>query len=84
MQLQETDMTEQTPKTRKDLEAEIIAKAWEDEQFRQELLSNPKEAIAKTLGAKLAENLEIRVVQETPNNLYLVLPVKPDRASVSK
>ena len=77
-------MTEQIPKTRKDLEAEIIAKAWEDEQFRQELLSNPKEAIAKTLGAKLAENLEIKVVQETPNNLYLVLPVKPNDTVVSK
>lgn len=70
-------MIEQTPKTCKDLEAEIIAKAWEDERFRQELLSNPKEAIAKTLGVKLAENLEVRVVQETSNNLYLVLPVKP-------
>jgi hypothetical protein len=77
-------MTEQTPKTCKDLEAEIIAKAWEDERFRQELLSNPKEAITKTLGAKLAENLEVRVVQETPNSLYLVLPVKPDNTSVSK
>jgi hypothetical protein len=77
-------MTERITKTRKDLEAEIIAKAWEDEQFRQELLSNPQEAIAKTLGAKLAGNLEIRVVQETPNNLYLVLPVKPGHTSVSK
>jgi hypothetical protein len=84
LQLQETDMTEQTPKTRKDLEAKIIAKAWEDEVFRQELLSNPSKAIAKTLGAKLAENLEIRVVQETPNNLYLVLPVKPNDTVVSK
>jgi len=77
-------MTEQIPKTRKNLEAEIIAKAWEDERFRQELISNPKEAIAKTLGAKLAENLEIKVVQETPNNLYLVLPVKPNDTVVSK
>ncbi|MBD0361280.1 MAG: NHLP leader peptide family natural product precursor [Coleofasciculus sp. C3-bin4] len=77
-------MAEQTPKTRKDLEAKIIAKAWEDEVFRQELLRNSSEAIAKTLGAKLAENLEIRVVQETPNNLYLVLPVKPDDTVVSK
>lgn len=77
-------MTEQTPKTRKGLEAEIIAKAWEDEQFRQELISNPKEAIAKTLGTKLPENQEVRVVQETPNNLYLVLPVKPDDTLVSE
>lgn len=77
-------MTEQTPKTGKDLEAEIIAKAWEDERFRQELLSNPKKAIAKRLGAKLTESLEVRVVQETPNNLYLVLPVKPDDTVVSK
>jgi hypothetical protein len=77
-------MTEQTPKTRKGLEAEIIAKAWEDEQFRQELISNPKEAIAKTLGTKLPKNQEVRVVQETPNNLYLVLPVKPDDTLVSE
>jgi hypothetical protein len=70
-------MTEQIPKIRKDLEAEIIAKAWEDEGFRQELLSNPKQVIAKTLGTKLEENIEVRVVQETPNNLYLVLPVSP-------
>ena len=71
-------MTEPTPKTRKDLAAELIAKAWENESFRQELLSHPKDAIAKILGTKLAENLEVRVVQETPQNLYLVLPVKPD------
>lgn len=74
-------MTEITPKTRQDLAAELIAKAWENERFRQKLLSNPKDAkdaIAKILGTQIAEDIEIRVVQETPNNLYLVLPVKPD------
>ncbi|MEQ9367543.1 MAG: NHLP leader peptide family RiPP precursor [Coleofasciculus chthonoplastes F3-SA18-01] len=71
-------MTEPTPKNRQDLAAAIIAQAWENERFRQELLSHPKDAIAKLLGINLAENLDIRVVQETPQNLYLVLPVKPD------
>lgn len=71
-------MTELTPKTRQELAAALIAKAWESESFRQELLSHPKDAIAKRLGIDLAESIDIRVVQETPNNLYLVLPMNPD------
>lgn len=60
------------------IETKIIAKALEDEAFRQELLNNPnaaKSEIEKDLGQKLPEYFQLRVVQETENTGYIVLPV---------
>jgi hypothetical protein len=62
------------PLTRRDLEAQIIAKAQADESFRQALLGNPKAAIEKEFGGMLREGVEIKVVEETADTLYLVLP----------
>jgi hypothetical protein len=60
--------------SRKDVEAKLIAKAQADESFRQTLMSNPKAAIEKEFGAALREGVEIKVVEETTDTLYLVLP----------
>ncbi len=70
-------MTEQN-QTRESIETKIIAKALEDDAFRQELLNNPNAAkaeIEKDLGQKLPETFQLRVVQETENMAYIVLPV---------
>jgi Nitrile hydratase, alpha chain len=64
-------------KTRKDLEIHLITRALKDEEFKQELIANPKALIEKELGAKLSEDLEIKVLEETENTLYLVLPCNP-------
>ncbi len=64
-------------KTRQELEQEIVAKAWKDETFKQQLLSNPKETIAKEIGMEPPENVEVRVLEETPNTIYFVIPMKP-------
>lgn len=45
-----------------------------DEMFRRNLLDDPKSAIEEETGAKLPEGVEIRVVEETPDTIYLVLP----------
>ena len=55
---------------------ELIAKAWEDEAFKQELLSNPKSAIEEALGVSLPEGIEIFVHEQTPTTVHLVLPMK--------
>lgn len=70
-------MTEQN-QARQSIETKIIAKALEDEAFRQELLNNPNTAkaeIEKDLGQKLPEGFQLRVLQETENMAYIVLPV---------
>jgi hypothetical protein len=53
---------------------QIVTHVWEDEDFKQELLSNPKAVIERESGEKLPEAVEVRVLQETPSTRYLALP----------
>lgn len=70
-------MTEQAL-TREEVQERIIAKSWQDETFKQELLSNPKAVFSREVGQELPDTIELRVVEENPNTLYLVLPPKID------
>jgi Nitrile hydratase, alpha chain len=74
------DMSAQNPQlqSRQELESKLIAKAWQDETFKQELFSNPKAAFAKEMGQPLPENVEIRVLEETPTTFYIVVPKNPE------
>lgn len=64
-------------KGRREFESELIAKAWQDEAFKQELINNPKAVYARNLGQKLPENLKIQVMEETSDTIYLALPKSP-------
>jgi hypothetical protein len=70
-------MSEQNTLTRNELEAKIIARAWQDEAFKQELLSNPKAVFSQEIGHSIPDEVEIRVIEENPTTLYMVLPMKP-------
>lgn len=62
--------------SRKEFEEKLIAKAQADESFRQALLASPKPTLEKELDRSWPENVEIKVVEETADTLYLVLPAK--------
>lgn len=66
--------------SRKLLEAEIIARAWEDDAFRAKLESNPAAALTEA-GLPLPENKTIQVIVEAPDVLTLILPPSPTRTS---
>jgi hypothetical protein len=68
-------------RTRKDLELQLIARCFEDKEFYQELLANPKGAIDKEFKTQLPQNIEIQVVQETETTLFMVLPYNPYQLS---
>jgi hypothetical protein len=75
-------MPTSTPVNRKDLEARIVARARQDEAFRQELLSHPTETILKELGLNhTPDGLRFEVLEETCDNLYIVLPPSPDKVA---
>ncbi|MEH2002624.1 MAG: NHLP leader peptide family RiPP precursor [Nostoc sp.] len=59
-------------------ETKIITKAWQDENFKQELLMNPKEVFERESGTKAPEGLQVTILEETPLHYYMVLPVKPN------
>ncbi|MFY7672168.1 NHLP leader peptide family RiPP precursor [Tenacibaculum sp. MEBiC06402] len=59
----------------------IIKKAWEDTNFKNELIQNPVEAIEKLTGKKLDLTGGKKVVvndQTDTSNVYINIPAKPN------
>ncbi len=56
------------------LEDQVIKKAMKDDSFRKKLLEDPKIVFELETGVKLPESLNIMVLQEDQNNVYLVIP----------
>jgi hypothetical protein len=65
----------------KQLEQQLVEKAMKDEQFRSQLVNNPRETIEKEMGVKIPESIIIKVLEEDINNLYLILPTVPVQES---
>ena len=62
---------------RAEMERRIVQRSMEDEELRQRLLDDPKAAVEQELGTQLPEDVEVRVVQESAQSIYLVLPFTP-------
>ncbi|OEU65344.1 MAG: hypothetical protein BA863_15685 [Desulfovibrio sp. S3730MH75] len=56
--------------------AKIVAKAWADEDYKQRLLANPANVI-KDEGMEIPEGVEIKCVEATETQTWIVLPPKP-------
>jgi Nitrile hydratase, alpha chain len=59
---------------RAEVERRLIQRSLEDEEFRQSLLDDPRAAIEQELGDQLPESIEVRVMEESADTIYLVLP----------
>ncbi|WP_414698949.1 NHLP leader peptide family RiPP precursor [Paenibacillus sp. LPE1-1-1.1] len=59
------------------LQEKIIQKAWEDAEFKKQLLADPKAAVKEAFGIDVPDSIEVEVVEETANKYYLVLPQSP-------
>lgn len=70
-------MSSSQGKSRQEMESEIAAKVHKDPAFKQELLSNPKATLSKEYGFSIPDNIEVRVLEENPSTLYIVLPMVP-------
>jgi hypothetical protein len=74
-------MTEQSPAlTRHDLEAKIVKRCWEDEEFRKDFTSDPAGVFAKYLNVPADDLPQVVVYQETAGSWHIVLPAKPANA----
>ena len=60
----------------REVQAKVIAKAWKDEGFRKQLLSNPK-ATLKEFGVEVPANVEMTFLQEDTSHFYFILPPAP-------
>ena len=56
--------------------AQVIAKAWADEDFKGRLLGDPRKVLAEN-GIALPEGIDVKAVENTDKVFYLVIPAKP-------
>lgn len=59
---------------RKDIETALVQKAMEDTDFRKLLIRNPQSALKEMLGFNPIPGQTIRVIEEQPGEVVLVLP----------
>jgi len=73
-------MTDSTlPRSRQEIEAQIVTKAWADEAFAQALKTDPVAAVEKELGIKVTDGLRIEIHDESQGSpvWHLVIPPRP-------
>lgn len=63
------------------LKVQIIQKAWKDDAFKQQLLSDPKAAIKDAFGVEIPDDIQLTAVAESDKSLYFVLPPNPEDAA---
>lgn len=68
---------------RTEIQNKIIEKAMTDEAFKKELIANPKEALKKEFNIELPEDINVKVLEETEKQYYLVIPACPDDESAA-
>ena len=67
-------MTEASGGGRAEVERRLVERSLQDDAFRQRLLADPKAAVEEELGIQLPAEVQIRVVEETADTIYLALP----------
>jgi len=65
------------PRTDKPGLRRLMARAWEDDDFRKALLASPKATIEKELGVRLPAQPEIHVHEQTHDTMHILLPPLP-------
>jgi hypothetical protein len=61
----------------------LVARAWTDDSFRQQLLADPA-AVLKENGVPVPAGLQVRVVEDTDTLFHLVLPAPPSTDELSE
>jgi hypothetical protein len=56
------------------MERRLVQRSLEDESFRQRLREEPRAALEEEIGARLPAEIQVQVVEETADTIYLVLP----------
>ncbi len=54
----------------------LVAKAWSDDEFKVELLSDPMK-VFKENSIEVPEGIEVRMVENTTDTIHFILPPEP-------
>jgi len=70
--------------TREQLEGKLIARVWEDDEFRTKLTTNPNSAVEDLLGEALPEGMKVVIAEESDKQMTIVIPPRPELESGEK
>jgi len=76
-------VTDEKKHNRREFEEAMVLRAWKDEAFKKELITNTKEVIERELnnlvqeGVTIPANMSLTVLEEGKDQLYMVLPQNP-------
>lgn len=73
-------MSDSSPNDRHQVEDRLTSRAMNDPDFRQQLLDDPQAAVRDELGMSMPSEVTIKVLEETPDTLYLVIPATMEAA----
>jgi hypothetical protein len=57
---------------------DLIRRAWQDAEFKRQLLDAPRATLEAALGVVLPDELQIYIHEQTPTEVHLVLPMRPE------
>jgi hypothetical protein len=63
-----------TPTSRDDIDRQVTERAARDPEFRRTLMADPRGTLQREFGIEMPENVQISVLEESPSQVYLVLP----------
>ena len=82
MDTQEKQQALNALQNRSEFQNKLVVRAYDDETFRQELMSDPKSVYEREMGISIPDSFKIEVVEEKPNTIYMVLPQKTEESQV--
>jgi hypothetical protein len=62
---------------RRELESQLIRKAWKDAEFRSQIVLDPKGTFENYLGRSLPDEVRIFVHEEDSNTIHFSIPETP-------
>ncbi len=72
-----TDAVQTAMTTAEEMRRKLTEKAFEDLDFRQQLMADPKAVIHQEFGIEVPDSLNIHVHQSDKNTFHLALPAGP-------
>jgi uncharacterized protein (DUF427 family) len=61
---------------------EVTRRAYDDPDFRERLLEDPKSIVAEVAGIQMADDAEVVVLENNPKRIHIVLP--PSDVSITE
>ena len=73
---------EQTPDYQRMVYGKVIARSWDDDAYKAQLLSDPRTVLSEA-GIDVPDDVDVTISEQQPGQVHFVLPAKPVEGEIS-